>query len=115
MDKKELLEAREELLLELAEIENQLLFLKNMEKPYVACINSHHGNFSAQFKKEEQARKKLAEYKNKKYYKNGLNYGVYLFKWNEDGTKEIIEVIPLAGKDVKINEQTQDVVFNRVF
>lgn len=113
MDKKELLEAREELLLELAEIENQLLFLKNIEKPYVACIKTYHGNFSSQFKKEEQARKKLVEYKNKKYYKNGLNYGVHLFKWNEDGSKEIIEIALVGGTSYEINEQTQDVVFKR--
>ena len=46
---------------------------------------------------------KLEEYASKKYFKNGLNYGVYLFKWNEDGSKELLEIIPLGNKNFTVN------------
>ncbi|WP_099301960.1 hypothetical protein [Bacillus sp. Marseille-P3800] len=77
----------------------KLVLLKNMEKPYVANVSAYSGRYSMQYKTEDMARKKLNEYAKKEYFKNGLNYGVYLFKWNEDGSKELLESIPLGNKN----------------
>lgn len=88
---------------ELKNINKQLIQVENLEKPFVANVSAYSGHYSTQFKTEEQARKKLNEYKSKQYFKNGLNYGVYLYKWNTDQTKELLEVIPLGRKDFKPN------------
>ena len=94
MNKESLLKRKSEIEEELRLINTQLTVIGNLEKPYVANVSAYSGNYSMQFKKEEQARKKLNEYASKKYFKNGLNYGVYLYKWNDDGTKTLLEVIP---------------------
>ena len=94
---KEILLARKsEIENELAEIDRKLTVIANLEKPYVANVSAYSGQYSMQFKTEAQARKKLKEYEGKKYFKNGLNYGVYLYKWNEDGTKDLLESIPVG-------------------
>ncbi|MCY7948034.1 hypothetical protein P8891_06175 [Bacillus atrophaeus] len=96
MNRDELLEKRKKLLEEVKEIDNQLKVIENMEKPYVANVSAYSGHYSMQFKTEEKARKKLKEYESKSYFKNGLNYGVYLYKWNEDGTRDLLESIPVG-------------------
>ncbi|PLS19476.1 hypothetical protein CVD28_03405 [Bacillus sp. M6-12] len=103
LDKKTLLLRKAELEKELQEVEHNLWLLNNLEKPFVANVSAYSGHYSSQFKTEQQARKKLKEYASKKYFKNGLNHGVYLYKWNEDGTKELLEVIPLGRKDFTPN------------
>lgn len=75
---------------ELEKIEEQLFHINNMEKPFVANVVAYSGHYSMQFKTEDQARKKYQEYKGKKYFKNGLNYGVYLYQYNPDGTKTLM-------------------------
>lgn len=95
MDKVLLLKRREELEEEIVEIDKKLVRINNLEKPFVANVSAYSGNYSRQFKTEEQARNKLKEYAGKKYFKNGLNYGVYLFRWNEDGTRTLLEVISM--------------------
>lgn len=103
MNKEELLGRKNELLDEIEEIDYKLYLLNNLEKPYVVELSSYSGGSKAQFKTEEKARKKLAEYKGKKYFRNGLTYGVYMYKWNEDGTKTLLEEIPMGRKDFKAN------------
>lgn len=103
MTKEELLIRKQNLELELLDIENQLEVIKNFEKPYVANVSAYSGNYSMQYKSEKNARAKLKEYATKTYFKNGLNYGVYLYKWNEDGSKTLLESIPLGRKDFEPN------------
>jgi phosphoglycerol transferase MdoB-like AlkP superfamily enzyme len=103
LDKKALLLKKSELEKEMEEINKQLRIIENLEKPFVANVSAYSGHYSSQFKTEQQARKKLKEYASKTYFKNGLNHGVYLYKWNEDGTKELLEVIPLGKKDFTPN------------
>lgn len=79
----------------LEDIQKQLNVLDNLEKPYVAVVQSYSGGGRMAFKTLEQAEKKLEEYRGKTYFKNGLNYGVFLYKHNEDGTKEMIKEIKL--------------------
>lgn len=106
MDKKELtirkrilLSQKEEAEKELNRIDGELLKLDRLEKPYVAVVSAYSGTYSASFSKEEAARKKMNEYFGKRYFKNGLNYGVYMYKWNEDGSQTLLEVKPKATKD----------------
>lgn len=90
-----LLAKKEELQALIADVDKKLTYLDNMEKPYVACVQSYSGGGSASFKTLAQAEKKLEEYHDKKYFRNGLNYGVYLYKHLEDGSKKMLKVIPL--------------------
>lgn len=103
MDKKTLLTKKTALEEELETINQQLVLIENLEKPFVANVSAYSGHYSSQFKTEAQARKKLNEYAGKNYFRNGLNYGVYLYKWNEDGTKTLLESIPVGKKDFTAN------------
>lgn len=98
MNKDELLQRKTELENELKDIENKLYIIENLEKPFVANVSAYSGHYDMQFNTEDQARKKLNEYKSKLYFRNGLNYGVYLYKWNEDGSKTLLEYHPV-GRD----------------
>lgn len=82
-------------------IEREFERRNNLEKPYVAAISSYSGGGKMQFKTEEQARKKLKEYAGKTYFKNGLSYGVYLYRHNPDGTKTLLESKPMGTKDFR--------------
>lgn len=99
----ELEKQRESLEQQIHEINKEITRLTNLEKPYVANVSAYSGHYSMQFKTEEQARKKLDEYATKIYFKNGLNYGVYLYKWNEDETKTLLETIPMGRKNFKVD------------
>ncbi|WP_078598630.1 hypothetical protein [Evansella clarkii] len=95
MTEKQLLEEKEKLLVRIGTIDEKLKRIENMKKPYVACISSYSGGGRSAFATEAQARKKLDEYSGKQYFRNGLSWGTYLFKHNEDGTKTLIEVRPM--------------------
>lgn len=99
----ELITKRDNLKQELIDVENEITLINNLQKPYVANVSAYSGHYSLQFDTEDKARKKLKEYEGKQYFKNGLNYGVYLYKWNEDGTKTLLESIPMGRKDFKPN------------
>lgn len=103
MDKEVLLKRKSKLEEELIIVNRQLTAIESMEKPYVANVSAYSGHYSTKFKTEAQARKKLQEYASKKYFKNGLNYGVYLYKWNEDGTKTLLKSIPLGRENFTPN------------
>ncbi|MES9681767.1 hypothetical protein ABWK22_02380 [Gottfriedia acidiceleris] len=103
MDKEYLLLRKSELENEIIDINKQLTIINNLEKPFVANVSAYSGHYSMQFKTEEKARKKLMEYASKQYFKNGLNHGVYLYKWNEDGTKTLLEVIPKGRRNFQPN------------
>lgn len=95
-EKRALLVAKkEELQALIAEVDKELTYLDNMEKPYVACVQSYGGGGGSSFKTLAEAEKRLEQYQEKKYYRNGLNYGVYLYKHLEDGSKKMLKVIPL--------------------
>jgi hypothetical protein len=96
-----LLEMRDNLRKELNDIEDLIIVMENLQKPYVANVYAYSGHYSMQFETEEKARKKLQEYAGKTRFKNGLNYGVYLYKWEEDGTRTLLEVIPKGQKNFK--------------
>lgn len=98
-DKEYLLARKKELLQEINDIDEKLIVIENMEKPYVVNVSAYSGHYSMQFKTLDKAKKKLNEYAAKTYFKNGLNYGVYLYKWNDNGTKTLLESIPLGRKD----------------
>ncbi|MGF0223933.1 hypothetical protein P5495_021360 [Bacillus velezensis] len=99
-EKKEKLEKEKRILEEkLRDVESNITKINNMQKPYVANVSAYSGHYSMQFEKEEKAKKKLYEYASKRYFKNGLNYGVYLYKWNEDGSKTLLESIPLGREN----------------
>ncbi|AGR46617.1 hypothetical protein vBBak6_064 [Bacillus phage v_B-Bak6] len=94
-----LLAERQKIENELHRVDGKLLLLDRLEKPYVAEVSSYSGGGSMSFATEAAARNKMIEYYNKKYYRNGLNYGVYMYKWNEDGSQTLLEVKPKATKD----------------
>lgn len=98
--KKKLLQNKKlDLLALINEVEEELKKLSRLEKPYVASVDAHSGHYESSFNTEEKARKKMEEYSRKQYIKNGLNYGVYLYKWNTDQTKKLIEFHPKGDKD----------------
>jgi hypothetical protein len=110
MDKKEIKKKKLEVLLrksvlekEIFELDKELVKLTNLEKPYVANISSYSGHFSMQFPTEDAARKKYEEYKSKKRFKNGLTYGVYLYKFEVDETKTLLEETALGRKTFTSN------------
>ena len=94
MNKESLLKRKSEIEEELRLINTQLTVIGNLEKPYVANVSAYSGNYSMQFKKEEQARKNVDGYGSKKYFKNRFNYEVYLYKLNDNEKKTLLEVIP---------------------
>lgn len=91
-------ETKNNLMEKLTELEVKLTILDNLEKPYVAVVQSYSGGGQMAFKTLEKAEAKLEEYKNKTRFKNGLNYGVYLYEHLEDGNKKLLKVIPLQSK-----------------
>lgn len=103
-DKENLLSKKHDLEQELQKVNKTLRHIENLEKPYVANVQAYSGHFSTKFKTEEKARKKLEEYAKKIYFKNGLNYGVYLYKYREDGTKEVLESMPINMRNFGIKK-----------
>lgn len=99
LSKTELEQKKEALTRQLNDINHQLKYIETLEKPYVACISSYSGGGQMAFKTETQARKKLEEYYGKKRFRNGLSYGVYLYRHNPDKTITLLEFRPMARKD----------------
>lgn len=92
MKETELLARKQTLELELAEVSGKLAFIARMKKPYEAVVYHYCANRSSTFwKTEEQARKKMDEYYNKRYYLNGRVDRVQLIRYDEDGSETIIE------------------------
>lgn len=85
MNEATLIERKAALEIELADITAKLTHIERMKKPWEAVASGYSGRFSTFWKTEEAARKKLAEYYGKTYFRNGLLYGVILIKHNEDG------------------------------
>ena len=94
-ERERLLEEQEDLYVKLAKVDYQLEILGKMEKPYVACVQSYSGGGSMQFDTYEKALAKMEEYKGKEMFRNGLNYGVYLYKHKLNGEREMLMEIPL--------------------
>lgn len=96
MTKNELFAKRTDLQNQLDAVNQEISVLESNEKPFVAAISSYSGGGSLTFKTEAQARKKYEEYCKKNYYRNGLSYGAYLYKNNEDGAKTLIDYKPMG-------------------
>ena len=94
-ERERLLKEQEDLYVKLAKVDYQLEMLGNMEKPYVACVQSYSGGGSKQFDTYEKALAKMEEYRGKKMFRNGRNYGVYLYKHKLNGEREMLMEIPL--------------------
>ena len=92
MRRNDLLARKEEIQAELSEINRKLATLDKLDKPFEACVHGYSspGISSTSWKTEEQARKKYDEYLGKTYFRNGLIYGVILYRNNEDGTRTVL-------------------------
>ncbi|MGX1195797.1 hypothetical protein [Metabacillus sp. SLBN-84] len=99
MTKNQLIDKAERLRQELNKTKEEIRRVEDLERPYVAAISSYSGGGESRFETEELARKKFTDYCMKDYYKNGLTYGVFLYKLNEDGTKTLLENHPMGRKD----------------
>lgn len=99
MTKNQLIVKRERLLEELNDINQELRRMEELEKPYIAAISSYNGSGETKCKTEVQARKKYQEYCGKTYYRNGLTRGAYLYQFNADGTKTLLDYHPMGQKD----------------
>ncbi|MEK4427677.1 hypothetical protein MHB54_00305 [Paenibacillus sp. FSL M7-0802] len=98
-EKDALINKKKELQQKIIEIDKKLTAIENLEKPYVANVCAYSGHYSMKFETEAKARKKLDEYFSKQYFKNGLNYGVYLYKYSEDGKPTLMDVKPKGQPD----------------
>jgi hypothetical protein len=94
VDEEDLRLRKAELETELAAIDAKIAYLELMKKPYEAVATGYSGRYSTFWKTEEAARKKLAEYYGKTYFKNGLLYGVILIQHNADGSETELERKP---------------------
>lgn len=91
--REELEEGKGCLLKKLENVEDSLRLLTNLEKPFVTVVHTYSGDkhYYTNFKTLEQAVKKFDEMVKKKRFKNGLIYGVYVFKYNQGGTEELLK------------------------
>lgn len=98
MTKDQLIVKREQLRENINGINREIRRIKELEKPYVAAISATNGGGETRFKTEKLARKKFEEYAKKDIYRGGASHGAFLFKYNDDGTKTLLDVQPI-GKD----------------
>lgn len=69
-------------LIEMANKQEEIISdLKKLLKPYVAAVSSYSGGGEMAFATLDKAENKYREYRSKTYFRNGLNYGVYLYQW----------------------------------
>lgn len=69
-------------LIKLANEQKEAIYdLKRLLKPYVAAVSSYSGGGEMAFDNLDKAENKYCEYRSKMYFRNGLNYGVYLYQW----------------------------------
>lgn len=76
---------------EQAESLAELFSIKHIEKPYILGIQCYSGYYKLVFKHLEQVQKAFSKYKEEAYYEDGANYGVYYYKVNKDGSKELLD------------------------
>lgn len=75
-------------LIKLANEQKEAIYdLKRLLKPYVAAVSSYSGGGEMAFDTLNKAESKYLEYRSKTYFRNGLNYGVYLYQWYLEGQK----------------------------
>ena len=67
--------------IQLIEKESIVEELNMLLKPFVAEVKSYSGGSSMAFSNLGDATKKYEWYRSKKYFRNGLNYGVFLFEY----------------------------------
>lgn len=99
------------ILSEKARVADQLRDCDKLLKPYVAEVKSYSGGGEMAFATLEKAEAKYREYMGKKKFRNGLNYGVLLYKWVvKDGeiVKELLDCEELSRDftlDAELKEQ----------
>jgi hypothetical protein len=111
MAKDQLIEKREQLRRNINNINQEIRGIEDLEKPYVAAISASNGGGETRFETEEQARKKLKEYTNKDIYRGGVSYGAFLYKYNDDGSKSLLDVQPITQDDFypyQFDQETSD-------
>jgi hypothetical protein len=99
LTKEQLIEKREGHRVSMNKIDDEIRRMECLEKPFVAAISSYSGGGETRCETEELARKKFNEYCRKTYYRSGISHGAFLYKYNEDGTKTLLEVHPMNQKD----------------
>lgn len=68
-----------------------LLTIKDIVNPYILGIQCYSGYYKMCFKHLEQVQKAFDKYKGEAFYEDGSNYGVYYYKRNKDGSKELLD------------------------
>jgi hypothetical protein len=110
LTKEQLIEKREELRERMNGVDEEIRRMECLEKPFVAAISAYSGGGETRYETEEQARKKFKEYCGKTYYRNGVSHGAFLYKYNEDGTKTLLDVHAMNQKDFFPYQFDQDAV-----
>lgn len=99
--------------IQLIEKESVVDELNKLLKPFVAVVYSYSGGGSMAFSGLDAATKKYHEYRSKKYFRNGLNYGVFLFEYVVvDGAirRKLIQHEALADRMFRLPEDLAEQV-----
>lgn len=99
LTKDQLIEKREEHRISMNKINDEIRRLECLDKPFVAAISAECGGGETRCETEEQARKKFEEYCGKTHYRRGVIHGAFLYKYNEDETKTLLDVHPINKED----------------
>lgn len=99
MTKDQLIQQREQLRGKINNINDEIRRIEDLEKPFVAAISATNGGGETRYDSEEMARKKLEAYAKKEVYRGGISHGAFLYKDNEDGSKTLLDVKPIAQED----------------
>lgn len=99
MTKEQLIQKREQLRGNINSINQEIRRIEDLEKPFVAAISASNGGGETRCETEELARKKFNEYAKKAVYRKGVSYGAFLYKYNDDGSKTLIDVQPINQDD----------------
>lgn len=99
MTKDQLIEQREQLRQNINSINQEIQRMEDLEKPFVAAISAFNGGGETRFETEELARKKFMQYGKMPVYRKGVSHGAFLYKYNDDGSKTLIDVQPIGQDD----------------
>lgn len=78
-----------------AEFLANIVAIKPVEQPYVLGIQCYSGYYTKRFKHLQQVQMEFSKHKIMPYYEDGSNYGVYYYKENKNGTKELLDYVKL--------------------
>ncbi|WP_270813899.1 hypothetical protein [Exiguobacterium sp. CinTr1] len=101
--------------IQLIEKESLVEEINKLLKPFVAVVYSYSGGGCMAFSSLDAATKKYHEYRSKKYFRNGLNYGVFLFEYVVvDGVirRKLIHHKALAPRSFRLPEDLAEQVID---